>query len=169
MTLLQTGLLVLLTMLIYVQYVWSTESYTGLTKTVLASGLSGLLCTAASPRASPSQQKDAPRPLRSSRRRAPPMAPVAAADGLVIMGLELSVFGAVSRMLTEHENYRTQSAHEAAYVSKMFFFIFVDGYLWYWVLGFVHIPLIMHYGNADGTMPAELAEQTSVLSDPNPA
>ena len=36
-TLLQTGLLVGLTGLLYAQYVWSTERYSGLTKTVLAS------------------------------------------------------------------------------------------------------------------------------------
>ena len=45
--------------------------------------------------------------------------------GLVIMGLELSVFAMVSRLLTEFENYRTHTAHESAYVFKMFFFIFV--------------------------------------------
>ena len=77
------------------QYVHSTENFTGLTKTFLASGVNGALY------------------------------------GLGVMGLELFLFGAISRVMTEFENYRTQSEFERAYVFKMFFFVFIDGYLWW--------------------------------------
>ena len=45
--------------------------------------------------------------------------------GSIIMGLELLLFGAISRNLTEFENYRTQSEFESAYIFKMFFFVWV--------------------------------------------
>ena len=46
--------------------------------------------------------------------------------GSIIMGLELLLFGAISRNLTEFENYRTQSEFESAYIFKMFFFVWVE-------------------------------------------
>ena len=39
---------------------------------------------------------------------------------------------------------------------KVYFFIFIDGYLWYWVLGFIHIPVIAYAALPDGTMPETL-------------
>ena len=77
-----------------VQYVHSTENFSGLMKTFLASGVNGALY------------------------------------GLGVMGLELFIFAIISRTMTEFENYRTQSEFERAYVFKMFFFVFIDGYLW---------------------------------------
>ena len=76
------------------QYVHSTENFSGLMKTFLASGVNGALY------------------------------------GLGVMGLELFIFALISRTMTEFENYRTQSEFERAYVFKMFFFVFIDGYLW---------------------------------------
>ena len=31
-----------------------------------------------------------------------------------------------------------------AYVNKMFFFIFVDGYMMFWIIGLYHVPLAMY-------------------------
>ena len=42
--------------------------------------------------------------------------------GLVIMGLELTIFGVISKVMTEFENYRTQLEFESSYVFKMFFY-----------------------------------------------
>jgi len=79
--------------------------------------------------------------------------------GTLIMGLELGIFGAVSLALTRFENYRTQSEFESSYVFKMFFFIWVDGYLWYWLLGLVHIPLIRYYAQSDGSISEDLVSR----------
>jgi hypothetical protein len=126
-TLLQTVLLIFLTLLIYLHYVNAVEYYTGIQKTLIASALNGLMY------------------------------------GLIIMGLELLLFGAISRVLTEFENYRTQSEFESAYVFKMFFFVWVDGYLWYWILGLIHIPVVREHSGPDGNIDPAFARQTTIL------
>jgi len=126
-TLLQTVLLIFLTILIYLHYVNAVEYYTGIQKTLIASALNGLMY------------------------------------GLIIMGLELLLFGAISRVLTEFENYRTQSEFESAYVFKMFFFVWVDGYLWYWILGLVHIPIVREHSGPDGRIDPAFARQTTIF------
>jgi len=83
--------------------------------------------------------------------------------GSIIMGLELLLFGAISRNLTEFENYRTQSEFESAYIFKMFFFVWVDGYLWYWILGFIHIPVVRQHSDADGVIDPEFARSNTIF------
>jgi len=118
---------VTLTLLIYVQYVTSTEFFTGLTRKFLASGVNSLLY------------------------------------GFVIMVLELGLFRHISGLLSEFENWQLQSEYESAYVFKVFFFIFVDGYLWYWVLGFFHIPIIRENSLPDGTMSPAFADHFTIF------
>merc|ERR1712176_1155528 len=60
------------------------------------------------------------------------------------MTLQFMVTLGLSTKLTELENYETESEHEYALIGKLFFFIYFDGYLWYWILAFVHIPLVMN-------------------------
>ena len=79
------------------------------------------------------------------------------------MVLELGLFRHISGLLSEFENWQLQSEYESAYVFKVFFFIFVDGYLWYWVLGFFHIPVIRYNSLPDGTMDPEFAEAFSLF------
>ena len=83
--------------------------------------------------------------------------------GAIIMGLELLLFGAVSRVLTEFENYKTQSEFESAYIFKMFFFVWVDGYLWYWILGLVHIPIVREHSGPDGRIDPAFARETTIF------
>jgi hypothetical protein len=43
-------------------------------------------------------------------------------------------------MLTEFENHRTVSDHENQLIAKVFIFFFIDCFLWFYLLAFVHIP-----------------------------
>jgi len=61
--------------------------------------------------------------------------------GVLIMVIYMTFFQAVAHQLTRLENYRTEREFHDNYVLKMFFFIFVDGYMMFWILGLYHIPL----------------------------
>jgi len=45
----------------------------------------------------------------------------------------------------------------------MFFFVWVDGYLWYWILGFIHIPVVRQHSDADGVIDPEFARSNTIF------
>ena len=55
--------------------------------------------------------------------------------GIVIMVAFMEAFMLVSKELGKLENYRTEREYTNNYVEKMFFFIFVDGYMMFWIIG----------------------------------
>jgi len=65
--------------------------------------------------------------------------------GLLIMVLMMFFFMKMAKELGKLENYRTEQEFADQYVLKMFFFIFVDGYMMFWILGLYHIPLATYW------------------------
>ena len=57
--------------------------------------------------------------------------------------LNWNVFLRIALLLNRWENYRTTRDFEQQLVLKLFAFLFVDGFLWYFLLAFLHIPLLL--------------------------
>jgi len=64
--------------------------------------------------------------------------------GIVVMVGLLTAFQKVARWLCTMENYRTDKEFDDQWVLKMFFFIYIDGYCLFWILGLYHIPFAMY-------------------------
>ena len=62
---------------------------------------------------------------------------------IVMVGL-LTMFNYISHKLCVFENYRTDKEFKDQWTLKMFFFIYVDGYMMFWILSLYHIPLAMY-------------------------
>ena len=58
--------------------------------------------------------------------------------------LNWNVFLRIALLLNRWENYRTTRDFEQQLVLKLFAFLFVDGFLWYFLLAFLHIPFGEH-------------------------
>ena len=65
---------------------------------------------------------------------------VSAAWGLLVEFFNWHVFHRLASVLNDWENHRTTAEFEAGLVRKLFAFLFVDGFLWYFLLAFLHIP-----------------------------
>ncbi|KAL1503425.1 hypothetical protein AB1Y20_011914 [Prymnesium parvum] len=60
--------------------------------------------------------------------------------GLLVEVLNWQVFMRLASALNSWENYRTTIEFEHQLALKVFAFVFVDGFLWYFLLAFLHIP-----------------------------
>ena len=60
--------------------------------------------------------------------------------GVLVEFLNWNVFLRLALLLNRWENYRTTRDFEQQLVLKLFAFLFVDGFLWYFLLAFLHIP-----------------------------
>ncbi len=65
---------------------------------------------------------------------------ISAAWGVLVEALNWSVFLRLASALNRWENHRTEREFEAQLVTKLFAFFFIDGFLWYFLLAFLHIP-----------------------------
>lgn len=65
---------------------------------------------------------------------------VSAIWGILVEFLNWHVFVRLAGSLNSWENYRTSTEFERQLVVKLFAFLFVDGFLWYFLLAFLHIP-----------------------------
>ena len=81
--------------------------------------------------------------------------PIVRADLVIDHSVQVDAFG-----MEEAYLINTEKEFDDQYVLKMFFFIWVDGYLWYWFLGFVHIPFVLYNSDETGKLHADVAEQT---------
>ena len=66
--------------------------------------------------------------------------------GILVEVLNWRVFKRVADWINHWENHRTSSEFERQLALKLFAFLFVDGFLWYFVLAFLHIPFAEHFG-----------------------
>ena len=66
--------------------------------------------------------------------------------GILVEVLNWRVFKRVADWINHWENHRTSSEFERQLARKLFAFLFVDGFLWYFVLAFLHIPFAEHFG-----------------------
>lgn len=64
--------------------------------------------------------------------------------------LNWNVFLRIALLLNRWENYRTTRDFEQQLVLKLFAFLFVDGFLWYFLLAFLHIPFGEHLSKTLG-------------------
>ena len=65
---------------------------------------------------------------------------VSASWGLLVEFFNWHVFLRLATFLNSWEGHRTVGDFEAHLVRKLFAFLFVDGFLWYFLLAFLHIP-----------------------------
>ena len=75
---------------------------------------------------------------------------ISAAWGLLVELLNWELFLRLASMLNRWENYRTTREFEEQLVRKLFAFFFVDGFLWYFLLAFLHIPFGEQLGRVLG-------------------
>ena len=93
---------------------------------------------------------------------------VSAAWGLLVEFFNWHVFHGLAWTLNHMENHRTTAEFEAQLVRKLFAFLFVDGFLWYFLLAFLHIPfggrLRTLFGLRDDTFQQEFWMHALVTS-----
>ncbi len=65
---------------------------------------------------------------------------ISATWGLLVELLNWELFLRLASILNRWENHRTTREFELQLVRKLFAFFFVDGFLWYFLLAFLHIP-----------------------------
>ena len=99
-------------------------------------------------------ESDLPRPLKTLL-----VILVSVAWGLLVEFFNWHVFHRLASFLNRWENHRTEAEFETHLVRKLFAFLFVDGFLWYFLLAFLHIPfgdkLRTMFGLSDETFQQE--------------